>query len=79
VPCKANQERNPETNRCRNKAIAATPGDVPFPVERTNQGDESFVGWWALGLVAAGGAAYGMWEWRYELVAVVRRIFRASK
>lgn len=79
VPCREGQERNPETNRCRNKVAAAASGDVPFPVEHTEQGDESFAGWWVLGAVLVCGAGYGVWEWRYELTAAVRRVYPRSR
>jgi hypothetical protein len=72
--CGEGRERNPETNRCRNVLGVSTLADtVPFPVEKTEEGDERFIGWWTIGIVAAAGAVYGVWEWREELAQLGRR------
>lgn len=73
-PCATNQERNPETNRCRNSLASAVP-TADFPVE-ANKGDSEnqSLGWIAfvgIGVLAVG---YSGWEWRYEIVAMFRKL-----
>lgn len=60
--CKPGQARNPETNRCR-KVLAAK--------SSTSPGDSSSskkpVSYAVIGIVAAIGVAYGLWEYRGQL------------
>jgi hypothetical protein len=76
TPCKPDQERNPETNRCRNKTVAANAATAPFPVEPVDQSGADFVGWWVLGGIGALAVGYGIWEWRQELVRTGSRAVR---
>lgn len=73
VPCAENQERNPETNRCRSVLGASIPsaGFAAVPVTDTAR---ATMWWWAVGGLAIVALAYAGWEWRVEVVALVRRI-----
>lgn len=73
--CGEGRERNPETNRCRN-ILLSSPPEAAFAVDPTKESAAAFTGWWILGGIAAVGAGYGIWEWRYELAAGVRRTIR---
>jgi hypothetical protein len=73
TPCKDNQYRSEETNRCRNITTSTVPA-AAFAVESTPDTGKVFVGWYALGGVGALAVAYGVWEWRSEAMAAVRRI-----
>jgi hypothetical protein len=71
-PCKAGQERNPETNRCRN--ITGDIALADYKPEQTAQKQDniililSIVG---VGLLAVG---YGVWEWRLDIMKLFRKI-----
>lgn len=69
-PCKEGQERNPETNRCRNisKMVAAS-----YAPEKTEP-ISNYFGWWVLGGVGFVAIVYGLWEWRYEVVKIGRKL-----
>lgn len=69
-PCAANQERNPATNRCRKK-VAGTVAD--FPVEAVAESGKATVGWWAFGGVGILAAGYAGWEWRREVMSLIKR------
>lgn len=71
-PCKDGYERNPETNRCR-KALLSTMPAASFPVEPIQQAASDMGIWWALGGVLAAAVGYGAWEWRSEIVRILRR------
>lgn len=75
-PCAANQERNPQTNRCRAIAMGTT---ADFPVEAVAQGSQATLGWWAFGGVGLLAVGYAGWEWRYELLATIRRMASFAK
>ncbi|MDN5819589.1 MAG: hypothetical protein L0H38_02445 [bacterium] len=73
-PCGPGKERNPATNRCRQ-----THDEMPkagYGVEKVAQAGSEFVGWWALGGVAAAAVGYAGWEWRRELGAELGKIGR---
>lgn len=71
TPCAANQERNPETNRCR---LSASSVAADFPVEAVAQTGQATLGWWAFGGVGLLAAGYAGWEWRRELIKLIRTI-----
>jgi hypothetical protein len=73
-PCAANQERNPATNRCRNASTTATKSD--FPVQTVAQTGEATLGWWAFGGAGTLAVGYAGWEWRREVLSVIRRFFQ---
>jgi hypothetical protein len=65
--CGEGRERNPTTNRCRNVLGASVVSKADFAVEPIADGAVAFVGWWALGGVAALAIGYATWEWRQEI------------
>jgi hypothetical protein len=71
APCKAGQERNPDTNRCRNVVSMPTAEYTP---EQTTKGPNNYVLWWSLGGVGLVTIGYGIWEWRQELVKLFKKI-----
>lgn len=71
-PCTENQERNLATNRCRN--VGGSVPEVGFAVEPIADAGNGFFGWWALGLVVLIALGYGIWEWRDELLRLLRRL-----
>lgn len=74
TPCAPGWERNPETNRCR-KASAGTTSLSDFAVLPYEETKSSGLGWLAFATVGAGLAAYGIWEWRVELLNLRRKLF----
>lgn len=73
-PCDEGQYRSEETNRCRKIATPAVLGSSTFAVEPIADTRTAFVGWWALGGVAALALGYGVWEWRRELAKGAQKI-----
>lgn len=73
TPCRPDQERNPETNRCRKKVAASIP-ESAFAVEPFQETGKAFVGWWALGGIGTLALGRGVWEWRSEMLAGIRKI-----
>ena len=72
TPCAEGQVRNPETNRCR-KVTNSVP-EAAFAVEPVKDSKTAFAGWWTLGGVGVLAVGYGVWEWRQEMMNLVRRI-----
>jgi len=70
--CGEGRERNPETHRCRNVKNGAVP-DAAFAVSPLKETGKAFVGWWALGGIGMLALAYGIWEWRSELLSGIRK------
>lgn len=73
TPCKEGQERNPDTNRCRNVAATSVP-NAAFAVQPVADSAKAFVGWWALGGVGVAALGYAGWEWRREVLNVIRKV-----
>lgn len=73
VACKEGQERNPDTNRCRN-VVGSLP-QAPFGVEEITSVPSSTVSWWVLGGVVLAALVYGVWEWKFEIKNLLRRIY----
>lgn len=71
VPCKAGQERNPETNRCRNVASAMPKAE--YAPEQTNESANDYILWWSLAAVGMVAIIYGIWEWRHEIVNLIKK------
>ena len=81
TPCLEGQERNLETNRCRKKASSEIP-EAAFAVEEMKEAGKAFAGWWALGGIGTLALGRGIWEWRSEVLAGIRKIgsfFTSSK
>lgn len=74
-PCLDTQYRSEETGRCRNLPASSVP-DAAFAVKPVQEGVSQFVGWWVLGGVGLLAAGYGVYEWRFELGGLLRRVFR---
>lgn len=72
VPCKDNQYRSEETNRCRIIAATSVPA-AAFAIEPIADSGKTFVGWYVLGGVGIVALSYGAWEWRREVMLIVRR------
>ncbi len=71
-PCKKGQERNPETNRCRN-IVSAIP-KVKYAPEQTSESSNISIVWWSLAGVGLAAVGYGVWEWRQEIIGVIKKI-----
>lgn len=79
--CPSGQERNPSTNRCRKiTASAASTKTKMEDVKDVKAAGSGTVIRWSIALLALIGAAlYGLYEWRQELVAFMRkRILRQA-
>lgn len=79
-PCDAGQERNPETNRCRN--VASTIPQANYAPRQTSRSEDNYVLWWSIAGVCMVAIIYGIWEWRQEIIGVIRKfkpIHRYSK
>lgn len=74
APCPEGQERNPETNRCK-KVVSSIP-TAEYKITPVAQSDNSSVIWWSIGGVGCVAAIYGIWEWRKELIKIVKKIGR---
>lgn len=70
--CPVGQERNPTTGRCRLIQTAIT--EPAFAVEPMEKASGQFMGWWTIGGVGTLAAGYGIWEWRKELWAAIRKV-----
>jgi hypothetical protein len=80
VSCTDGQERNLDTNRCRN-VISAIP-EVGFAVEPIKVSSSDTTGWWAFAGVSTAALGYAGWEWRVETANVIGRLrgfFRGKK
>lgn len=71
-PCKPGYERNPETNRCRKQLMTTMPM-ASFPVEPIKQVAGQTGMWWTLGGILIATLGYGVWEWRVEIIRILRR------
>lgn len=81
VPCKEGQQRNPETNRCRTVAKMTTATHDVKGVTTSQEGVRWYF-WLGIGGVVLAVLGYVVWEWRYELRALLqkcRRIFARNK
>lgn len=78
APCKAGQERNVDTNRCRN--VVSTIPQVAYAPVQTSEPTNNYIGWWSLAGVGAVAVIYGVWEWRQEILNIIRKLgsFRHS-
>ncbi len=72
-PCLPGQERNPDTGRCR-KSTAASGGLAQVEDVKTPPGTGN-TRWLIAGLAIIAAIAYGVYEWRQEVLQKLRRIF----
>lgn len=72
VPCKAGQERNPETNRCRN--VASAMPNAEYAPEQTSESANNNILWWSLATVGLVAIGYGVWEWRQEIIGLIKKV-----
>lgn len=72
--CAEGYERNPETNRCRKSLVAAQPTDVSADVMATDQPSIIASPYALAATVGTGAMGYGLYEWRTEFGAALRRI-----
>jgi hypothetical protein len=73
TPCKAGQERNPDTNRCRNIVSSNIP-TAGYALEQANESSNNYILIWSLAAVGVVAICYGIWEWRQEIVNSVQKI-----
>ncbi len=76
LPCDEGYERNPATNRCRKVLGVSTSGNGTNDNTTTGASDPNltWLGWGIGSVVGLGAIGYGIYEWRSELLGVVRKI-----
>lgn len=80
APCDEGEERNPETNRCRRiKATAEVLAETDYALEPVATVTDN--SWLTLSLVAVAtiASAYGIWEWRVEIVKIFQKYIVRQK
>ena len=77
VPCESGYERNPETNRCRKSLAGASVLASPAAAD-TEQGSGSSLKTALIVTAGMGALGYGFYEWRYELLRLLRRLAGSS-
>lgn len=73
IPCAPGQERNPDTNRCRNVQGSITGDDVLTVVDIPT---DSHAPTFPVGPIGIGAVSYVFYEWRTELLKLIRRVIR---
>ena len=74
LPCDEGYERNPETNRCRKVSTTSIPSAL-YPVKPYAQSSQqTLISWIVGGAIGISVAGYSLWEWRKELLGIVRRL-----
>ena len=79
--CAEGYERNPTTKRCRKIRTTAMP-TAGFAPQAAQQVAGATWGWWVFGGVSLLAVGYGIWQWRWELGQMLRRVggvFTAGK
>lgn len=77
-PCAEGYVRNPTTNRCKKAAIAALPA-ADFKPTETAGSIAAKTSWWVVLLLLLAAAGYGVFEWRREIVRIIKRIVATIK
>lgn len=72
APCKEGQQRNLETNRCRTVAKMTNATHDVKDVSTSKEGIRWYF-WLGIGGVVLAVLSYAVWEWRYELKALLRK------
>lgn len=76
TPCKEGYERNPETNRCRKVKSMTTAGYGVAGVQGAHDNRVQWYYWLGIIGVVVAILAYGVWEWRVELRAMLDKLSR---
>lgn len=71
--CPEGFERNPQTKRCR-KIKSANMPTVGSAATEVKQVAGATWGWWVFGGVSLLAVGYGVWQWRWEISQIVRKI-----
>lgn len=71
--CGEGRERNPATNRCRN-VLASTMPTAGFAPEAVTQTASGMLGWWVAGGVSLIAVSYAVWQWRFEIGRLTKRV-----
>ena len=76
--CPEGFERNPQTKRCRKVKSASMP-TVGSAAAEVKQVAGATWGWWVFGGVSLLAVGYGVWQWRWEISQIVRKIRESIK
>ena len=76
--CPEGFERNPQTKRCR-KIKSANMPTVGSAAAEVKQVAGATWGWWVFGGVSLLAVGYGVWQWRWEISQIVRKIRESIK
>ena len=72
-PYKPGQQRNLETNRCRNIVSNSDIAGAVTEMPQDGSGQKNIT-WWIAGLAAGGAVLYGLYEWRTEVMGATLRL-----
>ena len=75
APCTAGQERNPDTNRCRNVKQMPVTDYAVLGAETTSEPDQWYI-FLAIGIGLLAALVYAAWEWRAELRGILGKVVR---
>lgn len=76
--CPEGFERNPQTKRCR-KIKSANMPTVGSAAAEVKQVAGDTWGWWMFGGVSLLAVGYGVWQWRWEISQIVRKVRESIK
>ena len=76
--CPEGFERNPQTKRCRKIKSASMPTVGSVAAEVKQVAGVTW-GWWVFGGVSLLAVGYGVWQWRWEISQIVRKIRESIK
>ncbi len=76
--CPEGFERNPQTKRCR-KIKSANMPTVGSAAAEVKQVAGATWGWWVFGGVSLLAVGYGVWQWRWEISQIVRKVRESIK
>lgn len=76
--CPEGFERNPQTKRCRKIKSASMP-TVGSAAAEVKQVAGATWGWWVFGGVSLLAVGYGVWQWRWEISQIVRKMRESIK
>ena len=76
--CPEGFERNPQTKRCRKIKSASMP-TVGSAASEVKQVAGATWGWWVFGGVSLLAVGYGVWQWRWEISQIVRKMRESIK